>query len=74
MLWQVGHLWLAKTALKITKIKILSFREKNVRLFEVITKASVSSDKNVPLALSGWTLKLILSRTFHFPHFFNLTF
>ena len=41
--------WLAKAALKITKIQIFSSGMNNVCLFEVITKASVSSDKNVPL-------------------------
>ena len=40
---------MARAALKITKIQIFSFRGKNVRLFEVMTKTSVLSDKNVPL-------------------------
>ena len=33
----------------VTKIQLFSFREKNVCLFDVTTKTSASSDKNVPL-------------------------
>jgi hypothetical protein len=48
---QQGHFWLAKAALKITKIQIFSFREENVHLFDVMTKTSVLSDKKVPLCM-----------------------
>ena len=41
--------YLARVALKITKIQIFSFREENVHLFGVMIKTLVLSDKNVPL-------------------------
>ena len=49
---QEGCLWLARAVFKISpKLKFSVSGKKNVGLFGVMTKTSVSSDKNVPLTI-----------------------
>ena len=48
---------LARAALKSPKFKFSVSGKKNVRLFEVMTKTSVLSDKNVPLLSRLFNIK-----------------
>ena len=51
---QEGRLWLARAALKITKIQVFKFRKVKCSSVWRYDKTSVPSDKTVPLTLQPY--------------------